>query len=420
MADVEQNFGSGLLGYVMLMDPTTGKPYKAQNVVQQTDGEFNTTGLATLEMQQRELDAIEAISARMADTTPVEVQNPEMPLPAGAATDAKQDSIITALGNLAGLLGGNLKVSIDGQPLQAQITSTTLPAGAATAANQADVKTALNAVLTALAGVLEVSGDVNVSSDEPLAVEGTVHVDNTTFSVTPSGTFNVTVTGGATSAKQDTLISTLQDVLGRLSNPLAVSDGGGSVTIDGNVGVSGTIPVTQSGAWNVGVTGTPNVNIANTSVPVSGTVAVSGTPNVNITNTSVPVSGSVGINGTVPVSGSVGITGTAAVTQSGTWNVNTLPQNAATLTTTPTAVSVGTTSVQLAPSNANRKSVIINNRGNTPLQLSFAATAVANVSTLDIPANGWANISRGTWTGVITGIRASGSATADAIVTVVS
>lgn len=428
MADVEQNFGSGLLGYVMLMDPTTGKPYKAQNVVQQTDGELNTAGLATSDMQQQELDALNAVTNKLSGPLQVEMSDLELALPAGASTDAKQDSMITALGNLAALLGGTLNVSVGGQPLQAQITSTTLPTGAATSANQEDVKTALNAVLTALAGVLQVSGDVNVSSEEPLTVEGTVHMDNTTFSVTPSGTFNVSVTGGATSAKQDTLIATLQDVLTRLTNPLKVTDGGTPVTVGGNVGVSGTVPATQSGAWSVGITGTPSVNIANTSVPISGSVTISGTPTVTVGNATLPVTQSgtwnVGVNGTVPVSVaatlpvSLASVPTHAVTQSGAWTQT--PTGAATLTTTPTAVAVGTTSVSLVASQSGRRSLMIQNMGGTTLMLSFAATADATAPTFQVPAGGWIVIDRETWTGAVTAIRASGSATSNAIVTVTS
>jgi hypothetical protein len=51
--------------------------------------------------------------------------------------------------------------------------------------------------------------------------------------------------------------------------------GGPTVTIDqaqlplpvqGSLGVSGTVAATQSGAWNVGITGTPNVNVTNPAI----------------------------------------------------------------------------------------------------------------------------------------------------------
>jgi hypothetical protein len=66
-----------------------------------------------------------------------------------------------------------------------------------------------------------------------------------------------------------------------LNTPLPVT---GSV----NAAVTGTVGAQQSGAWNVGINGTPSVNaaITNSSLPVSGTVAVSTLPNVTVGNTS--------------------------------------------------------------------------------------------------------------------------------------
>jgi hypothetical protein len=37
----------------------------------------------------------------------------------------------------------------------------------------------------------------------------------------------------------------------------------GTVAVTGSTTVSGTLAATQSGAWNVGINGTPNVNVAN-------------------------------------------------------------------------------------------------------------------------------------------------------------
>jgi hypothetical protein len=51
------------------------------------------------------------------------------------------------------------------------------------------------------------------------------------------------------------------------------------VPVAGSTTVSGSVAATQSGAWNVGITGTPSINIAN-----SPTVQLSGTPTVNVTN----------------------------------------------------------------------------------------------------------------------------------------
>lgn len=56
---------------------------------------------------------------------------------------------------------------------------------------------------------------------------------------------------------------------------IEVNDGGGSLTVDGTVGISGTIPVSQSGTWAVAATqsGTWNVSDGGGSLTVDGTVA---------------------------------------------------------------------------------------------------------------------------------------------------
>ncbi len=61
------------------------------------------------------------------------------------------------------------------------------------------------------------------------------------------------------------------------------------VPIQGTATVNGTVQAAQSGAWSVGINGTPNVNIANTAAvnaQQSGTweVGITGTPNINIAN----------------------------------------------------------------------------------------------------------------------------------------
>ena len=64
-------------------------------------------------------------------------------------------------------------------------------------------------------------------------------------------------------------------VIGSLMNSqqsTARAGGGPTVTIDqaqlplpvqGSLGISGTVAATQSGAWNVGITGTPNIHVTN-------------------------------------------------------------------------------------------------------------------------------------------------------------
>lgn len=412
MVSPDLNAGPGMLGYVVLMDPVTKQPYTAQNIVQQTDKEISTAGLATTEKQDEQLAILQSLAENATAARPVEIQNPEMPLPAGAATETKQDQIIAGLSSLATSLGGTLTVTPSGT-LAISAASLPLPAGAATASGQTDIVTSLNALLDLITDGIEVVGQVTVP--DGVDIRGAVTIANTSLAVTPSGTFAVTMAGSATESKQDQILTALGSVLTAIQAPQPITDNGGSVTVDGAVGISGpvaivddggsitvdgTVAATQSGPWNVGITGTPTVNVGNT---------------VTISDGSGPltVDGTVGVSGTVTVA-------THAVTQSGTWNVTNTAANAATLTTTPTAISVGTASVSLAASVAGRKSVIIQNMGGTTLFLSFAATAVATAPTFQVPANSWIVIDRETWTGAITGIRASGSATADAVVTVTS
>lgn len=407
--------------YTTLVDEN-GLPYKAQNVVNQVEGDFDPTGLATEAKQDAEIAALGEVVDALGQTLSVVSTNDEFPLPVGAATDTKQDQILAALANLAGLLGNPLTVSINGEPLEVDVTSLPLAPGAATAANQGTGNQRLLDILTALGETLDVSGEVSLTADTSVGVSGSVEVSNT-VSVSPSGTFTVSVTGGATSAKQDQVLAALGTLLTAIQAPQPVTDNGSSLTVDGVVGISGEVAVndggnsltvdgsvaaTQSGTWNVGITGTPAVNVGSGPWPVADTAG-----NAVVTATAAPAAGDRGVvvrnipSGTQTVS----VSGTAAVTNT--------PANAATLTTSPTAVSVGTTSVQLAASLATRKSVLIQNMGGTNLLLSFAATAVATTPTLIVPANGGIEIARDTWTGVVTAIRASGSA-ADAIVTVVS
>jgi len=79
-------------------------------------------------------------------------------------------------------------------------------------------------------------------------------------------------------------------------------------------------------------------------LPITGSVTVTGTSNVNVTNASIPVTGSVAASQSGPWN--VGITGTPSVTgnvtasQSGTWNVG--------ITGTPTVAISGPVSVTTA------------------------------------------------------------------------
>jgi hypothetical protein len=156
---------------------------------------------------------------------------------------------------------------------------------------------------------------------------------------------------------------------------LAVTDNGGSLTVDG------TVAATQSGAWsvtNLNGAGAAAVNIQDGgnsitidgSVSITGSVAVTGPlTDAQLRATAVPVSGTF-FQATQPVSGPltdtqlratpVPISGTIAVTQSTSpWVVS---QQSGTITNgAETAIS--TVAVQVLAANANRKKYFVQNTG---------------------------------------------------------
>ena len=122
----------------------------------------------------------------------------------------------------------------------------------------------------------------------------------------------------------------------KLSNAtVTVALSGGSLPAGSNV----IGAVTQSGTWNVGITGTPTVTVGNASIPVTD-------------------------NG-----GSLTVDGTVAATQSGSWTVT---ANAGTGTLAviergtaiaSTSASVTTTSGQIVASSATRRTIVLTNLG---------------------------------------------------------
>lgn len=120
-----------------------------------------------------------------------------------------------------------------------------------------------------------------VSAAKPLPVDvgSSVTVDDGGGSLTVDG--NVGVTGNV-------------EVVNDVGNPLPVSDGGGSLTVDGNVGVTGNVEVVNDVGNPLPVNGTVIVEDGGGSITVDGTVGVSGA--VEVTNDAgnpLPVSGTV-------------------------------------------------------------------------------------------------------------------------------
>jgi hypothetical protein len=190
-----------------------------------------------------------------------------------------------------------------------------------------------NASLTTIAGA--VSGtemQVDIVSAPTLTVSGTV-------AATQSGAWNVTnvtgtvslPTGAATSALQTSGNASLTTIAGAVSGTemqvdivtipnVTIVDGGGSITVDGAVTVSGTVAATQSGTWNVADGGG--------SLTVDGTVAATQSGAWNVTNITGTVSlptGATTETTLVGVSDRIGPTSDAAATSNtGTFSLNSL------------------------------------------------------------------------------------------------
>jgi hypothetical protein len=175
----------------------------------------------------------------------------EIALPTGAATSAKQDTMITALQLIDDLRNALGAVATD--YLQVLVTSSALPTGAATSINQVSINTGVNNLLTELQLKADLSETQPVSAASlPLP------------------------TGAATSAKQDTMITALQ-LIDDLRNAL------GSVNTDDlqvDVKTAPTITVQSLGGdkllayESVAVSSTSDTNLsAGTNTLVSGTPA---------------------------------------------------------------------------------------------------------------------------------------------------
>jgi hypothetical protein len=154
---------------------------------------------------------------------------------------------------------------------------------------------------------------------------------------------------------------------------IAVTDNGGSLTVDGTVGISGTVDVTGT-FWQA----TQPVSISS-AVPVtdnSGSLTVDGSVSVSNFPATQVVSGTVGISGTVPISGALTDTQLRAspVPVSGTFWQTTQPVTGTVTVAQATAANLNATVVG---------TVAISN---------FPATQAVTVSTLPSLAAGTNNI----------------------------
>lgn len=108
-----------------------------------------------------------------------------------------------------------------------------------------------------------------------------------------------------------------------------IVDGGGSITVDGSVTVSGTVAATQSGTWNItNISGTVSLPTGAATAAKQPALGVAGTASADV----ITVQGVAGMTA-VKVDGSAvtqPVSGTVSAAQSGTWTVQ--PGNTANTT----------------------------------------------------------------------------------------
>lgn len=193
---------------------------------------------------------------------------------------------------------------------------------------------------------------------------------------------------------------TQPDIIQSVTNAVTVTDGAGSLTVDGTVAVSGTVAVTdnsgsltvdnggtfavqaaQSGSWtvtaNAGTGPFPvsdNAGSLTVDAPVATPVFVRLSDGASAI-TALPItdnSGSITVDGTVGVSGTVAVTdNSGSLTVDGTVSVNLVTATSATVTSVADAATNGT----LLASNANRKGFAIYNDSPQPAYVKYGATA---------------------------------------------
>lgn len=164
-----------------------------------------------------------------------------------------------------------------------------------------------------------ISGTVTVTDGAgPLTVDGTVSISGTvgvTQSTSPWVVSNtvLSVVGGGTEATAQRVT-----IANNSTGVLAVTDNGGSLTVDGSVSITGSVAVTGP---------LTDTQLRASSVPVSGaffqaTQPVSGPlTDTQLRATPVPISGTVTVT---DGSGPLTVDGTVAATQSGSWSVTNL------------------------------------------------------------------------------------------------
>jgi hypothetical protein len=189
-------------------------------------------------------------------------------------------------------------------------------------------------VRTGFEGNIIISGNVTIPGNVDAHISEIGTSGNLTVPWMPvsiDGNSNVTISGGNVNAAVTgtVAVSGITGNIAGITGNVTVVDGGGSITVDGNVGVTGNV--------NIGTMPNVNATITGGNVSVSGNVGVTSLGNVVLTGNTLPVSGNVNANvsgSNVIVSGNVGVNSLGNISLAGnalpiTGNVNaTLDSNA--------------------------------------------------------------------------------------------
>jgi hypothetical protein len=182
-------------------------------------------------------------------------------------------------------------------------------------------------VRTGFEGNIIISGNVTIPGNvdahiSEIGTSGTLTVPWMPVSI--DGNSNVTIAGGNVNAAVTgtVAVSGITGNIAGITGNVTVVDGGGSITVDGNVGITGNV--------NIGTMPNVNATITGGNVSVSGNVGVTSLGNVVLSGTTLPVSGNVNANvsgSNVNVSGNVGVTSLGNISLAGnalpvTGNVN--------------------------------------------------------------------------------------------------
>lgn len=228
---------------IVLIGPD-GEPYKASFVVQ--EGDIDVSALAKEAKQDSGNTSLAAIDTKLGGTLNTSTVVTSAPLPSNAANATKQDAIITALNNEYALLGAGIGVTVSNASIPITATSLPLPTGAATSAKQDTLQASIDDGIDVV-----VSNTVPVTmANRAVTVSNPVEISNTSIAVTDGGG-SLTVDGTVAATQSGTWTSTLAGdatvAVSTIGSPVAVTDNGGSLTVDGTVGVSGVVQVADNG-----------------------------------------------------------------------------------------------------------------------------------------------------------------------------